>query len=362
MKRPVRIDLASTRLAFYVIAFVVLQILISAIVPQQNIAEDQLIGWRRFVGPDNDVVRVLWLNRIYFSPVFHASLALLAANLIAGNVRRFRKVLRTRKTLAKVRQLGSIIFHLALLTVIAGVLFNSLTRFDRVFGLTTGQTADDLPQAYFRSFDGTLAPAAQGEFRLELTAIDPAYQVRGAATEAAMIALMPTDRSPTLRGMVHVNHPVRWREREIHLGSVVGYSPEVIVLGPDGRIVFKKFIRLKVEIAAEHRTHEDFVILPQEGLHLQVAINPEGNDPATASRFLTVTRADTVLFQGRVAAGDTVTAADYRIAIPQIRRWCYLHVISNPGLPVVFAGFWICLAGLAVSAVSRVVDKKERKT
>ncbi|UCH16488.1 MAG: sugar transferase, partial [Burkholderiales bacterium] len=87
----------------------------AAVIPQRDVADDQMLDWRQFLGDAYRIVERLGLDRIYFTPLFFICLGLLAVNLVMGNVRRFRTIYKAEKTLLKLRHVGSIIFHLSLL-------------------------------------------------------------------------------------------------------------------------------------------------------------------------------------------------------------------------------------------------------
>ena len=185
MPRPA-INLASNRLAAVLIALVAVQILLSAIIPQQEFGVGRLVGTAEALEQANTVVRALHLDRIYYSWYFQATLALLAVNLTAGNVRQFRQVHRSRQGLLRARHLGSMVFHFSLLVVIAGVLLNGATRFSGRLVLTEGQEVPDAPGAYEHVAAGPLAAGADHRFSLKLEAINLEHPAKGTTTEAAL--------------------------------------------------------------------------------------------------------------------------------------------------------------------------------
>lgn len=333
------LDLTSTRPASILIALLFVQLLVSAIIPQHG-AEGLPGAGAGESGPG-------W-HRIRTSPVFLATLGLLAVNLTAGNIKRFRRILRTEGTLLQARHLGSILFHLALLLVIAGVVLHGLYRFDGVFGLTEGQTVRDVPAAYFRIFAGPLHRTGPDRFGLALERVDPQYPVGGTVTEAAFIRIEPADGGEALHGAVHTNHPLRWRDLEFHFGSTVGFSPELVVADAEGRELFRRFVRLKRDGPDDERRGEDFIVVP--GHDLRVDLRVDASEAPGCRLRVSQGRVD--LFAGLLGPQDEVAAGEYRISVPRLRSWCYVHAIANPWLPVVFTGFWLALAGLAVRAVA----------
>jgi hypothetical protein len=360
--RRFRINIASTRLAFFLIALVVVQILISAIVPQKGLVEEQIIGMRSMLGEDNAVVRILQLDRIFFSPVFLISLGLLTVNLLAGNIKRFRTVLRVEGTLLKARHLGSITFHLALLMVISGVMLHSLYRFDGAFGITEGQRVLDEESNYFYIDKGSLSREPAGKFALILEDIDREFPVKDATTEAATVVLEPLNGGAPVKGRLRINQPFRWGGFEFHYGALTGYSPEVLVLDSSGEVLFRRFVRMKVRKSGNEWIHADFIELPDSRIRVEVHINEGVGQGTPPGRRLSVTKGDSTLFEGDVAAGDTVVAGEIRVAVPRVRNWCYLHAVRNPWLWLVFTGFWVGLAGLTITVLPRAFPKKERRS
>ena len=186
--RRIGVGLASTRLAFILIAALLAMIVVSAVIPQRDFVEGQIVDWRATLGERYAFIEQLGLDRIYFSPPFFVVLSLLAVNLVAGSIRRFRTVLRVERTLLKARHVGSIVFHLSLLLIIGGIVLDYLFKFHGVFGLTEGQTASDEPSEYFRVFTGPLYRGAYGRFEISLERVHEIYEIGGASTEAAEIA------------------------------------------------------------------------------------------------------------------------------------------------------------------------------
>ena len=331
-----QLDLTSTRLAFVLIALLVLMILISAILPQ----EEPTAG------------------RIRNSPYFLATLGLLAVNLAAGNVKRIRAIRRIRKAALLAGHLGSVVFHLALLMIILAVMLNSLFRFTGVFGLTEGQTLRDVPQDYFRVFAGSLSGDERGRFSITLDQVDREFPVGDAVTDAAMIRVGSADDELAVQGAAHINHPLRRGNMEFHLGSTVGYSPEVVVKLQDGSELFRSFIRLKSRFDGDNRYGEDYIRIPGEDLEIRVRVEADSEPGQAPSCRLDVRQGESSLFEGDVSLEETVAAGDYTVTVPRLRNWCYIHAVTNPWLSWVFAGFWICLAGLAIRAFAQMIGDR----
>ena len=143
-----RINFASIRLAFFLIALLFLLILLSAIIPQKDIASGQITDVKENLGKYYVVIEKLKLDEIYTAPYFFIVLGLLATNIILGNIKRFRTIYKTEKTLIKARYLGSILFHFSLILIMLGVILNYLYKFEGIYGITEGQTVADQENNY----------------------------------------------------------------------------------------------------------------------------------------------------------------------------------------------------------------------
>ena len=345
-------QLSSLRLAFVLLATLLALIVVSAIVPQDGWAEHEVLGWRSVLG-GYDVVESLGLTRIYTSPAFFVILGLLGVNLVAGSVRRFRAVYRAERTLARARHAGSILFHFALVLVIAGAIANYLFKFRGVFAVTEGQAVQDVHADYFTAFSGPLRRESSDRFSLRLEQVEIGLTSTADAGRRASIALVPAGAGAPLRADVAMNHPLRWGEVEFHLGRNVGYSPELLLEGADGSVRFRSFVRLATRTEDGTPRFSDFVLLPEENVRVTLAVVPSGiGEPG---RRVTVERGDALLFDGSLAEGQVASFDGYRISVPRLRRWAYVDVVENPFQGTIFLAFWLGLAGLATTLTPRVL-------
>lgn len=355
-----KLRLSSFRLAFFLIAILLILIILSAIIPQKNIAEDEILNWKEFLGDKYVVIEKLGLDRIYFSPTFFAVLGLLAISLVAGNIKRFKTIYQIEKTIVKARHLGSILFHLSLLVIISGIILNYLYKFEGIFALTEGQRAADTRAEYFRVLAGPLYPDRFDRFTIELLDVNPAYTSHDAQTEAAEIILRPIGGEAPITGTILTNSPLKWHDLEFHFGALTGYSPEVLITDTAGTKIFRNFIRLSTRKEKGRTVYADFVILPRDELKINVEVQPVDNAVDAAEFFVVVEHGHNPVYEGTLALADTASVDGLRLTIPRLRRWCYVDVIQSRFLGLVFAGFWTALAGMVIGFVPRVIGRKRR--
>lgn len=345
--------LGSLRLAFFLIALLLAMVVVSAVIPQKDIASGRIFDWQGALGDDYAVIDRLGLDRIYYTPAFFAVVALLGLNLIFGNIRRFRIIHASRNGLFRLRYIGSIVFHLSLLVIIAGILLNYLYKYEGVLALTEGQQASDRAAEYFREFKGPLYRDAYENFAVRLDSLRRAADV-SAPAGTARITLLPNGETP-LSGEISINHPLEWKDIEFHIGQTTGYSPEIHLLDEKDSTVFRAFMRVAVGHEDNRDIHRDFVFIPDQDLRLEVEVVPPEADGEY--RFsVAVHDRDMQVYEGVVGLGQAAEFEGAKLILSRIRSWCYIGVIKSPYLGLVFFGFWSGLSGMALVFASRILS------
>ncbi len=347
---------ASTRLAFFLIAILVLLVVLSAVIPQKEIATGRIVDLQDRLGSGYRVIELLKLDEIYTAPYFFVLLGLLSVNLAAGNVRRFRIIYRTERTLLHARHLGSILFHLSLLVIVGAVILNYLYRFEGVFSLTEGQSETEA--GYFRTFSGPLHSSESDRFQIALETFYEAYRVNGDSIEAAQIALSPASGQVPMAAVIWTSQPFLWNSMKFHMGARSGYSPELLVEDSAGQVLFRSFVRLATLKQNGEARYFDSVYVPGAGIEVAIEVRPAVS-PEDPVRFdVRVHRDGNGLFSGSVSTAEAVTFDGLRLSVPRLRRWCYIAVVESPYLNLVFFGFWAALAGLTISLVPRIMRRE----
>lgn len=355
-----RLNLASTRLAFALIGLTLTFLVLSALIPQQGILQGQITDLREALGSGYRVIEILRLDQIYTTPYFYLTLGLLAVNLLFGNIARFRTVIRVERTLLKARHLGSIIFHLSLLLVIVSIIANYLYKYEGIFILTEGQRVRDNSASYYREYQGPLEAASYDRFGLRLEEVDLAYPVQNSFATAARITVWPTGSVFPDTGVVHTNRPLVVGDLQIHYGMTYGYTPELQIVDSLQQTIFKGFIRLSTRDELDKLVFHDFHVDQMSGLHIDMTVNDD--DLVSPKIQLEISQSGEILGSGQIDIGSAISTHGWHISVPRLRRWCYLNVTENPWLDWVFTGFWMALVGMTVSFVPRVMPKRKANT
>jgi cytochrome c biogenesis protein ResB len=352
-----KVNLASTRFAFFLLATLTLFIVISAIVPQRDIAQNQIVDWQHLLGDGYVVIEKLQMDRIFTSPMFLITVVLMCINLIAGNAQRVGRLRKVRSARGRTRILGSILFHFAIIIIIAGTSLNHLYKSRVVFGITEGQRIADRPEAYFRDFSGPFARTTSDRFVIGLEEVDTAFRVGEVETKAAYISVAGTGGREPAADYIRVNHPLRLDGVEFHLGSQIGFSPELSVSDGDGQQEFRSFVRLARQRTEDGAMDADMVFLGNDSTRVELKI-VAGTEPGEPQTMVLVESGGEELYSG-VPGAAGVTLADGRtISVPRLRRWCYVEAIRNPFISMVFTGFWIALGSLVFTLVPRMLPAR----
>jgi hypothetical protein len=356
-----KINIASYRLAFFLIALLLLLIILSALIPQKDISEVQIIDIQETLGESYPIIEMLGLDRIYYNPLFFAILALLAINLTAGNIKRFRRIYKSEKTLFRLRHIGSMLFHLSLLIIIASTVLDYLYKSEIVFAMTEGQTINDIEKGHFRRFNGPLAEKETSPFGLRLDEIEHTEEQPETLGGRAVITLNPDLANDSISGEVMANHPLSWESYEFHYGATTGYSPELTLTDINDTVLFKSFVRVSKRKKEDRDVHFDYVIVPRENVKLSVEVIPQPEKTASTRFRLEIERDSLVNASGIVDLGQQLSFDRYKLSVSRLRYWCYISAIKNPYLNLVFFGFWMAIGGMTMNLIPRLAGIKSRE-
>jgi hypothetical protein len=336
-------------------------VLISAIIPQKDIAENRLIDWQNLLGDNYIIIEKLGLDKIYFTPVFFIVLGLFGLNLILVNIKRFKLIYKLEKNILKARYIGSIIFHFSLIIIICGIILNYLYKFHGTFGITEGQTSSDSLEGYHGIFKGPLYSDDYNRFQIRLDRLQTDFEINGAVTEAADIMLRPTGSDTLITSTIFINYPLRKNDLEFHYNLISGYSPVILLTDVSGEIIIQTFIRLaRLEMDGEKR-HYDMLYVPGTDLKIEIEVL-EDIDENNGGRFdIKVEKNNNLLYDEILEKGETAAFDDYVLSIPRLRRWCNINVVQSPFLNVIFFGFWSGIAGMVIGFISRLLGQRRNK-
>lgn len=136
------------------------------------------------------------------------------------------------------REWGNLVFHLALIGVLASLAFGAAFTYRGQVVLVEGQTFTNAVVDYDSFSSGSLFDEARLDpFTMRLDEFDPVWDVTGRATDyTAHVTVQRPGAEPSQR-TIRVNHPLEVDGGKIYLQGN-GYAPVITVRDADGNVAF----------------------------------------------------------------------------------------------------------------------------
>lgn len=391
MRRPA--FLFSIRTSAFLLGILALLLLLNVAVPQESLVGREAIDeLARSGGGRRIVFGLLGLGNLPTSPLFLATLALFAANLLAvlgararGTFRQAAVIVPDEATLRRrlaepgalvvptvpggdgadvvgrlrdrgyrpyrvgptaiwaVRNrtapLGFLLFHASFLLLLAGGALLFYTRSVAKTRLVEGQALDAADLRYLRRapLPGSPPPA------VEVVRVDPRFE-RGEPIDLSVLFRFPG--TPGREEEARVNHPISEGRFRL-LVETSGIAPELWLTDGEG------FTLDRVSVAANLGDGER-VSLPLAGgaLTASIAALVERGGVPPRERLdevpidLELRRGDALLFRGPVAVGRPVTVEGLTLALHRNRFWVGILLVEERGGGLLVLGFALGVAGL----------------
>lgn len=351
-----KINLSSTRLAFFLISLLALFIILATIIPQKNIAVAQIVDLKEKLGESYIIIEILKLDEIYTTPYFFIVLGMLALNIFLGNIKRIRAVIKAEKMLVKIRHFGSILFHFSLILIMLGVILNYLYRFEGVHAITEGQTVSDNENSYAQISKGLLYKDNFDRFKLKLNKVDIDYPFENTTTTGIDLSLYYPFSETEFRIVLSTNHPYKSNNLEFHYKLTNGFSPEIDIKDSAGVSLFKSFVRVAHSTSKGVSKHYDFLMIEELNLKIEIEILPDSVSFDSTLLKLKVENYSEIVYEDIIKVNEVIEFGEYQLSFPQLRRWCYISVSRNPFLNLVFLGFWLTLTGMMIGLIGRTFN------
>ena len=314
---------------------------------------------------------------VFHSLWFNLLLVLLILNIVFCIV--------TRTHVLRLSQLGATIFHLGLVALCAGVVYDQLFFFEGAIHLTEGETLNCAePANYDWAKKGRFfqAPKLQelGELYLHKLHIDYSAdgKKRGVANELAVGEDVQTGRMR----IIYVTRPLNYKGFEFYRVENDGYSPLFVlrdrrgmelhgnyaplqsIKQKDGTFIYRsgsaaapgsfnfpQDASLPAVFKLQAEYHPDKIKKTAGEVSFQVwGIKPGAPEEASEE-----------LFKGKAAFGERVKVGDYFLSMDEVHYWTTINVHYSPGLTLIFGSFWIAFGGLILTLALKTAGMRARK-
>ncbi len=308
---------------------------------------------------------------------FNALLVLLVVNIACCF---FGRIWGRRITVVS---LGMILFHLCFVSILLGVVYNSLFYFRGNIRLTEGESLPSGDPLSYDSFEqGRLFKFARLRGETTLVKMHSDYKVGSVDMRSAYEVAVGEGDNRT-KGMVYITHKLSHNGFD-YFNDREGYSLLLVLSDQLGRTLYGGHIPLQsirqkdgnFKYSTGYRdgdiVRQDIILFPvppekplmavQLGYVLSKVKERAGEaefelfplDGGGKPLF------DKLLAKGKAPIGGQFTAGDYHLSAAEVRYWVGMTVRYEPGKPVVLASLWIGLGGMVLTTVGRMLRGRRR--
>ncbi len=309
------------------------------------------------------VFGTLWFNSI---------LVLLVVNIACCF---FGRIWGRRVTLIS---FGMILFHLCFVTILLGVVYNSLFYFRGNIRLTEGESlASGDPRSYDSFQQGRYFNFSRLKGETTLLKMLSGYKV-GAENKRAAYEVQVGEGIDSTKGIIYITHKLSHHGVD-YFNDREGYSLLVLLADSQGKELYGGHIPLQ----SIRQKDGSFTYSTgyREGERVMTDVIPFPNSPEKPLFALqlgyTLSKlnerdgvAHFALFpldkngkplydkpfaQGNAPIGGRYVAGDYQLAPKEVRYWVGMTVRYEPGNFIVLASLWIGLAGMIITTMGRML-------
>lgn len=323
------------------------------------------------------VVRGEQAWRLIFNTLwFNGILVLLVINVACCF---FGRIWRRRIT---VISLGMILFHLSFVSILCGIIYNSLFYFRGNIRLTEGEvlTSGD-PQSYDRIDKGRYFSFSRLKGETSLVNMHTGYKIDGDDKRAAYEVAVGEEGNRT-QGIIYVTHKLSHNGFD-YFNDKEGYSLFVMLSDMQGKDLYGAHIPLQ-SIQQQDKSYlyatghnENGVIKPsttpfpappQKTLFaMQLAYKPSKLDERGGEALFDLysldekgkPRNELPFASGKVpVGGGSFAAGEYALKAKEVRYWVGMLVRYEPGKPIVLTSLWVGLAGMIITTLGRMFRRR----
>ncbi|MHB8172625.1 MAG: cytochrome c biogenesis protein ResB [Thermincolia bacterium] len=256
---------------------------------------------------------------------------------------------------------GPVVLHLGLIVIIVGGLLKLNASMTGIFPVTEGIAFEDRPENYITYKKGSWFDHSNSLFKLNLDKFHYQINVKKYPDKfKANVGLRLPD-GESKGGVVSAGYPLTMGPLTIHSYDKFGFAPR-LVIDVAGSGVLDSFIALDTSwsgSATEFIFRGEFN-QPSSGQQVEVEFYPDKDEirakptkktyrfdnPAV---FVTIKDGQREIYRQIIKRGEEKKQGDLTVAFKDYRAWTSFVVKVDPGMKVVYAGFWLVIGGTAIT-------------
>ncbi|MFZ4858148.1 MAG: hypothetical protein ACOYL3_17300 [Desulfuromonadaceae bacterium] len=300
---------------------------------------------------------------------FNALLVLLVVNVACCF---FGRIWHRKLTLIT---FGMILFHLSFVSILGGVVYNSLFYFRGTIRLTEGETLPNGEKQSYDIFDhGRFFNFSRLKGETTLLKMHKGYKIKGDDKRVAYEIAVGEGRAKK-KGLLYITNPFEYNEFS-YFSDKEGYSLLIVLSGKEGKDIFGAYIPLQ-SIKQKNNSYlyttgskegpgsfpfPQGEVKPLVGMqvsYLPSQLKERGGDALFQVWPLNAdgTPVKKPVATEKVAIGETIAAGGYFVAAREVRYWVAMVVRYEPGKPIILASLWVALAGMVITTFGRMFKK-----
>ena len=313
---------------------------------------------------------------VFASLWFNLLLVLLIVNIVF--------CITKRTNVLRLYQTGTTIFHVGLVLLFIGVVYDQLFYFEGAIRLTEGETLNCSEAASWdRIKKGSFFQISQ------LNELGPLYfhklhlayraeeKHRGEAVEIAV----GEDVQQGKRRIIYTPRPLKYKGFEFYREKNDGFSPLFVLRDMKGKVLYGAYAPLQ-SIPQKDGTYlyrsgsasapGSFSFPQDPGLprvfNLQTTYYPDKMKQVAGNVSLLIWKSEPdgksseELYNGKAAFGERVRAGDYTLSMDEVHYWTTINVTYNPGLGLIVGSFWIAFGGLIMNVILKTAKRVRKES
>jgi cytochrome c biogenesis protein len=290
---------------------------LGTLIPQDYPSDFYMTQYGSFLGP---LILITSLDNLYYSPWFIACLVLLGLSLITCCIKQIKMV-------RSMVSLSSLALHMSIVIVLAGAFISMAYKTTAFIELPEGDKAELSAYGFKKGF-------------LQVNQIKVDYYDNNKPRQYRTVLTLDGLDEPACKQEISVNHPLKHKLIKVYQSSW-GWITESTF--SDDQQEFQVNLPHGDKLTLPHRDYmvrAFFIPDFQDGMYSK---SPWPNNPRL---LLTLYYQEKMVDMAMLAVGESAKLGQYSISFNSYRQYSGITVKQDPGIPVVFTGFMLLLAGL----------------
>jgi cytochrome c biogenesis protein ResB len=277
---------------------------------------------------------------------------------------------------------GMILFHLSFVTIMVGIVYNSLFYFRGIIRLTEGEVlASGDPRSYDSSDKGRYFSFSRLRGETQLIKMHANYKIGGDDKRAAYEVVVG-ERADKQQGVIYITHKLTHKGVD-YFNDKEGFSLLVTLANKQGQELYGGHLPLQ-SIPQKNGGYfnttgykDAGVVMPSQFafpappgkplIALQLAYQPSKLNERQGEVSYQVSslddkgkpKSDPPFASGKSLVGKSFAAGEYLLSVQEVRYWVGMMVRYEPGKPIVLTSLWIGLAGLIITMIGRMIHSNK---